>query len=484
MTNAGEHIINRTATAEHYRTYFTHNPITHAQAIEQDLVPIDPRTSRPTAAYTKGRQLAEQAKWRNPSIYGSEQDSPQNSGTFFLRAKGLATRFNAISNAAPIVIDTPSAFQPDIKAAIKSVREQYRELQNNPVTMKDGKVVRFSNAGFHEIKRHAADRRVIAVMPQLREICESAEFMYSADNSEPEKQSKQDIRQYHYYLNKASFSGRANDAYILIAVAERTNGEFFYDLDATDIETIDNIKGTTDTLAATRVPNTGRQGGAPKGRLHNLKEVVNNIEQNLPITATQAAPLFQDGVMQASNAIITQPTASLSLRRSPDLNASALLNERETTLARVSNYIKREADRTANIMGRDTELQRAGVAFAQANAIINALDTYIFSKDYITKGSAEYRRLRNLRHFINEYITVARKGKLPVRRNTKPPLAPHRTGEPPSLPTGRSGREYQYEAAYMAMLLMMKPHRLIRAAYRRFFQGRKTACPATMEESS
>ncbi len=84
--------------------------------------------------------------------------------------------------------------------------------------------------------------------------------------------------------------------------------------------------------------------------------------------------------------------SSLSLRSSPDLNAYALLNERETTLARVSNYIKREADRTANIMGNDTELQRAGVAFAQANAIINALDTNIFSKDYITKGSAEYLR--------------------------------------------------------------------------------------------
>lgn len=118
------------------------------------------------------------------------------------------------------------------------------------------------------------------------------------------------------------------------------------------------------------------------------------------------------------------------------------------------------------------------------NAIINVLDTYIFSKDLIRKNTAEYRRLRALRHFINEYITVARKGKLPGKRNTKPPPTPHRTGEPPSPPTGRSGREYQYEAAYMAMLLMMKPHRLIRAAYIRFFQGRKTACPATMADSS
>ncbi len=45
---------------EHFATYFTHNPITHAQSIEQGLVPIDPKTGAPSAAYTKGRQLAEQ----------------------------------------------------------------------------------------------------------------------------------------------------------------------------------------------------------------------------------------------------------------------------------------------------------------------------------------------------------------------------------------------------------------------------------------
>lgn len=48
-----------TISHPHYHTYFTLNPITHAQAIEQGLVPIDPATGNPTAAYTKGRQLAE-----------------------------------------------------------------------------------------------------------------------------------------------------------------------------------------------------------------------------------------------------------------------------------------------------------------------------------------------------------------------------------------------------------------------------------------
>lgn len=115
----------------------------------------------------------------------------------------------------------------------------------------------------------------------------------------------------------------------------------------------------------------------------------------------------------------TDPTATFSLRRRVDRNINSLLNEKETTLARVSNFIRKEAARTEKIMGGDTELQRAGVHFAQANAILNALDVHIFSKDLIRKNTAEYRKLRDLRSFISEYITVARKGKLPVKRNTK-----------------------------------------------------------------
>lgn len=113
------------------------------------------------------------------------------------------------------------------------------------------------------------------------------------------------------------------------------------------------------------------------------------------------------------------PTATFSLRRRVDRNINSLLNEQETTLARVSNFIRKEAARTEKIMGGDTELQRAGVHFAQANAILNALDIHIFSKDLIRKNTEEYRKLRDLRSFISEYITVARKGKLPVKRNTK-----------------------------------------------------------------
>lgn len=315
------------AKTQDFARFFRDNPsITEAQATELGIRPLTQRGT-PTATYTQGRLIAAKLTpqqfedYLNGKLKGKAlKQALSKPGTsvptnFSIKAAGIAERFNIIKNASPIIADTPSAFQPDIKAAIKSVREAYRKLQNNPVTMKDGKVVQFSGNGFHELKNHAADRRVIAVVPQLKELCETAEFMYSAPNSEANKTNKADIAQYHYYLNKASFAGHANDAYILIAIAERTNGEFFYDLDATDIEEIDNIKSATDTLTATRVPNTGQQGGAPKSRLHNLKEFVNNYEQNLPIIAEQAesANLFTDGVLEAENAIVTKPTANFSI---------------------------------------------------------------------------------------------------------------------------------------------------------------------------
>ena len=126
----------------------------------------------------------------------------------------------------------------------------------------------------------------------------------------------------------------------------------------------------------------------------------------------------------------TDPTATFSLRRSTSRNRQTLLSERERTLLQTADYINRQAQRTARVLGADTEAQRAGVHFAQATAIITALDKYIFSQDYITRGSAEYRKLRALRNYAEQYISVARKGKLPTRRATKDSRIPESESHP------------------------------------------------------
>lgn len=120
--------------------------------------------------------------------------------------------------------------------------------------------------------------------------------MYSADNSQKEKAKKSSITKYHYYLNKGNFPqysawarrhnqvhGKSGDALILIAVAEFENGDLFYDLDATDVEIVENEKGTSSSLEVARIPTTSLQASdVPfSGRLHNLKQYVNHIDNKI-----------------------------------------------------------------------------------------------------------------------------------------------------------------------------------------------------------
>ena len=115
----------------------------------------------------------------------------------------------------------------------------------------------------------------------------------------------------------------------------------------------------------------------------------------------------------------TDPTATFSLSRNPEENRSTILSDREQTLTRVTNFIKREANRTARVLGADTDKRRGGVHFAQGQAIIHALDKYIFSQGIINRRTAAYRQLIALRNYMSEYISIGQKGKLPANRKSK-----------------------------------------------------------------
>lgn len=129
--------------------------------------------------------------------------------------------------------------------------------------------------------------------------------------------------------------------------------------------------------------------------------------------------------------------SSLSLRRRVDRNINSLLSERETTLARVSNYIKREADRTANIMGKDTELQRAGVALHRPTPSSTRWTPTSFPKNSSAKTP------QNTAASATCATSSTNTSQSPAKANSpphaKPPPTPHRTDEPPSPPTRSRG---------------------------------------------
>ena len=207
-------------------------------------------------------------------------------------ARRVADAFHRVEGMEPVAADVPAAYASDLKDALGDIRERYRVLQKETqeqgyaLVMGDGKRVQVGGKGWREVKQHAADRRVLAALAVLPELAGRAEFMYSGENSDLER--KPNIAKFHYYLTKADFKGASGDgsadlAYVNIAVAEGKNGELFYDLDASTVEDVDSMKGTSATLQRPRVPNTGEAGdGVPhKGRVALLKEFVNYVDRDL-----------------------------------------------------------------------------------------------------------------------------------------------------------------------------------------------------------
>lgn len=250
-------------------------------------------------------------------------------------ARRVADAFHRVEGMEPVAADVPAAYASDLKDALGDIRERYRVLQKETqeqgyaLVMGDGKRVQVGGKGWREVKQHAADRRVLAALAVLPELAGRAEFMYSGENSDLER--KPNIAKFHYYLTKADFKGASGDgsadlAYVNIAVAEGKNGELFYDLDASTVEDVDSMKGTSATLQRPRVPNTGEAGdGVPhKGRVALLKEFVNYVDRDLAgqgregrevsVQDVEAQGGFDEhGVLAAENAVVVKPDGDVTM---------------------------------------------------------------------------------------------------------------------------------------------------------------------------
>lgn len=119
-----------------------------------------------------------------------------------------------------------------LRAKIAYAKLQEETQKNGfAATTTDGKQVKFSGAGFKEVSQHAADRRALAILANAKALVESAMPLYS----EAPSQKEQGVRMYHYYGVKADING--DESFALLEIKETTNGEWFYDADATDAET-------------------------------------------------------------------------------------------------------------------------------------------------------------------------------------------------------------------------------------------------------
>lgn len=167
-----------------------------------------------------------------------------------------------------------AAFNADFAQAKAQSRAEFKKLSDATerdgfgAVASDGRLIKFSGRGFKEVAQHAADRRVLAVAANLKSLFESAVPLYS---TKPDSEMQQ-VSSFHYYGVKADFIERS-EAYVLLEVIERTNGDFFYDADATSIEEI--RAATSAPLANQTKSGAGDIGAARKGRLAQWWQGVN-----------------------------------------------------------------------------------------------------------------------------------------------------------------------------------------------------------------
>ncbi|MCC8020575.1 MAG: hypothetical protein LIO63_01090 [Akkermansia sp.] len=207
----------------------------------------------------------------------------------------IAREFGALSESEGVRVEVPEVYAEDGKEARAFAREVYRKLQEETaggelLEMPDGRRAKVSRRGLSEVKNHSADRRVLAALCALRDLCRQSIYINSAANTQPEKKGKKGIVRFHYYVAKGNFVGasavneRAQDeAYVNIVLSEYENGDLFYDLDATNVEDVNKNEGVSASLPGARIPNAGEQKGeAPYvGRIQQTKQFVNYVNKKI-----------------------------------------------------------------------------------------------------------------------------------------------------------------------------------------------------------
>lgn len=157
----------------------------------------------------------------------------------------------------------------DIAIAKIRAKAIYRSLE--PTTTSVGARFSFPMSGFKETVQHAADRRVLLVIPCLGRLIRAAILLWSEAST---KADKPNIKSFHHVGVKAAFP--TGDAYVRIVLREDNDGHVYYDNDATSVELLDEKKAPYGARQPDRKPNPGEgAGGLSRNRLAQWLDEVN-----------------------------------------------------------------------------------------------------------------------------------------------------------------------------------------------------------------
>lgn len=171
----------------------------------------------------------------------------------------------------------PKMAREKAKATFKKLFAPVKNASGYPepaeVQRTDGNKVLVPNSAFKEIRRHSADKRVLAVIPQLQEIIREARFLFEQEKDlSRTKRLNQTTIGYKYYGAKISTEGKTS--FIRLVTRLDENGkQYLYDVDFNDYEK--NKKSLHQTMLPD--PKNGSQSDKAFF-IHSIQEWLENVK--------------------------------------------------------------------------------------------------------------------------------------------------------------------------------------------------------------
>ncbi len=185
---------------------------------------------------------------------------------------------------------TPQQMRKLMKDSLDKLKTPSERENRKPASIMMGdRTVHVGGSSRQKISSHAADRRVAAAFCSIKDISESSVLVDTQENSQSDLSKKADILRYHYFLNKVDFAGaeksntqQQDEAYVLMVVEERANGDLFHDINVRNVKVLDTIEATLDALPEGRVTKAGQeeQGGSRNRIDEYLRVVKRNREKS------------------------------------------------------------------------------------------------------------------------------------------------------------------------------------------------------------
>lgn len=178
----------------------------------------------------------------------------------------------------------------EIKAYRKAAREVYRELQKTPAYREDLGEIRFSGNGFREMKQAGADKRKWQLVPRLKELVETAEYIGPV----PLNKVRNDrIAAFHWLETDVELNGEK--LRVGLNIAEDFNGNKFYNL----LQDVEEFKAQRKALGSSQKNKSGGQGlvsGSSNLPGRSIPGESEPLRQDATASVEERIPVSDDGV--------------------------------------------------------------------------------------------------------------------------------------------------------------------------------------------